>query len=56
MKEILARIQDGSFAQEFVDDCANGHKKLLEEREKINEHEIEKVGEKIRSMFTWIKK
>ena len=38
MKEILKRIQDGSFAQEFVDDCNNGHKKLLEEREKINTH------------------
>ena len=56
MKEILARIQDGSFAQEFVDDCNNGHKWLLEQREAINEHPIERTGEKIRSMFSWIKK
>ena len=56
MKEILARIQDGSFAQEFVDDCNNGHKWLVEQREAINEHPIEKTGEKIRSMFSWIKK
>lgn len=56
MKQILARIQDGSFAQEFVDDCNNGHKWLLEQREAINNHEIEKVGEKIRGMFPWIKK
>ena len=56
MKEILARIQDGSLAQEFVDDCNNGHKWLLEQREAINEHPIEKTGEKIRSMFSWIKK
>ena len=56
MKEILARIQDGSFAQEVVDDCNNGHKWLLEQREAINEHPIEKTGEKIRSMFSWIKK
>ena len=56
MKEILARIQDGSFAQEFVDDCNNGHKWLLEQRKAINEHPIEKTGEKIRSMFSWIKK
>ena len=53
MKQLLARIQDGSFAQEFVDDCNNGHKWLLEQREKINEHESEKTGEKIRSMFSW---
>ena len=38
MKKILARIQDGSFAQEFVDDCNNGHKWLLEKREEINSH------------------
>lgn len=56
MKRILARIQDGSFAQEFVDDCNNNHKWLLEKREEINSHPIEKTGEKIRSMFSWIKK
>ena len=41
---------------EFVDDCNNGHKWLIEQREAINDHEIEKTGEKIRSMFSWIKK
>lgn len=56
MKEILARIQDGSFAKEFMDDCNNGHKKLLAEREAQNKHLIEETGEKIRSMFSWIKK
>ena len=56
MREILKRIQDGSFAQEFVDDCNNGHKWLLEQREAINEHPIEQTGERVRSMFSWIKK
>ena len=56
MKEILKRIQDGSFAQEFVDDCNNGHKRLLEQREAINTHPIETTGAQIRSMFSWIKK
>ena len=55
MKEILARVQDGSFAQEFVDDCNNGHEKLLANREKLAEHPIEKTGAKIRSMFSWLK-
>ena len=54
MREILARIQDGSFAREFMEDCEQGHAWLLEQRAKINEHEIERTGEKIRSMFTWI--
>ena len=56
MKLILERIQNGEFAREFVADCENGHKWLLEQREAINGHEIEQTGEKIRSMFTWIKK
>jgi len=44
MREILARIQDGSFAEEFVADCNNNHKWLIEQREAINDHEIEKTG------------
>lgn len=56
MKLILERIQNGEFAKEFVADCNNDHKWLLEQREAINSHEIEKTGEKIRSMFSWIKK
>ncbi|HJJ92837.1 MAG TPA: ketol-acid reductoisomerase, partial [Methanocorpusculum sp.] len=55
MKEILERIQDGSFANEFMEDCKNGHARLLEQRAAINEHDIEKTGEKIRAMFSWIK-
>ncbi len=54
MREILARIQDGAFAEEFVADCKNGHAWLLEQREAINTHEIEKTGERIRGMFSWI--
>ena len=53
MREILARIQDGSFAREFMADCADGHKWLLEQREAINAHEIEQTGERIRQMFSW---
>lgn len=55
MREILKRIQNGDFARDFVADCENDHKWLLEQREAINTHEIEVVGEKIRSMFTWVK-
>ncbi|MCI8452762.1 MAG: ketol-acid reductoisomerase [Eggerthellaceae bacterium] len=53
MREILVRIQDGSFAREFMADCADGHKWLLEQREAINTHEIEQTGERIRQMFSW---
>lgn len=56
MKEILKRVQDGSFARAFMADCENGHEKLIAEREKLNDSLLEKTGEKVRSMFTWVKR
>lgn len=56
MKKILGRIQDGSFANEFMNDSKNGQKWLLEHREAENASQIEQVGDSIRSMFSWIKK
>ncbi len=55
MKLILKRIQNGEFAKEFVADCNNDHKWLIEHREAINNHLIETTGAKIRGMFSWIK-
>ena len=52
MKEILSEIQDGSFAKEFV---ANVDK-LPANREVQRKHQIETVGESLRSMMPWIKK
>ena len=56
MKEILKRIQDGSFADEFIQDSKNGQKKLLANREAENASQIEEVGETLRSLFSWIQK
>ena len=56
MKEILERIQDGSFADEFIEDSKNGQKKLLANREAENASQIEEVGETLRSLFSWIQK
>lgn len=56
MKKILGRIQDGSFANEFMEDSKNGQKVLLSKRESENASQIEQVGDNIRSMFSWIKK
>ena len=56
MKEILKRIQDGSFADEFIEDSKNGQKKLLAIREAENASQIEEVGETLRSLFSWIQK
>lgn len=52
MKEILTNIQNGRFAQEFMDDCKAGSPWLLEQRNEHAKHEIEIVGQEIRSMFS----
>ncbi len=52
MRKILSDIQDGSFAKEFVANVGS----LPSRREKTREHQIEKVGENLRSMMPWIKK
>lgn len=55
MESILAKIQDGSFAKQFMEDSKQGSPWLLDQRQQHASHEIEVVGEKIRSMFSWNK-
>ena len=52
MKKILTEIQNGSFTKEFVKNVST----LPEKREIQKQHQIEKVGESLRSMMPWIKK
>jgi len=54
MKKILAEIQDGRFAKEWLDECNNGQPNMQKMREENNEHAIEKTGSKLRSMMSWI--
>ena len=56
MKTILARIQDGSFAHEFMEDSKNGQKWLLEQRAEHGSAQIEEVGANIRSMFRFARR
>jgi ketol-acid reductoisomerase len=53
MKEILAQIQDGSYAKEFMDEFNSGGGKFMELRKASENHLIEKVGSEIRSLFKW---
>ena len=52
MKKILSEIQSGEFAKEFVKNVST----LPAAREKQKEHQIEQVGESLRSMMPWINK
>jgi ketol-acid reductoisomerase len=53
MKEILAQIQDGSYAKEFMDEFTSGGSKFKELRKASENHLIEKVGSELRSSFKW---
>jgi ketol-acid reductoisomerase len=54
MKKILARIQDGSFAKEWIEENKKGGKNFAALREKEKQHPIEKVGEQLRAMMSWL--
>lgn len=56
MKEVLADIQSGKFAKEFVADNANGFKEFHRMREEQKGHQIEKVGAELRAMMPFVKK
>ena len=54
MKKILTGVQDGSFANQWMDENAQGRKKFMEMRTTASEHLIEKVGSDLRKMMPWI--
>lgn len=53
MKKILTEIQDGTFANEFIDECNAGNPNFNKMRKEGEEHQIEKVGKELRSLFSW---
>ncbi len=54
MKRILAEIQEGKFAKEFVSENQAGAPSIKAMRRISQAHQIEEVGEKLRSMMPWI--
>ena len=53
MEYHLKRIQDGSFAKEFIDDQDAGAPKFKQLQEEYGNVRIETVGPKLRAMFSW---
>ncbi len=54
MRQVLREIQDGSFAEKWLDENSNGREQFLAMRRKDAEHPVEKVGRELRSMMTWL--
>jgi ketol-acid reductoisomerase len=54
MKQILADIQAGRFAREWVLENQAGQASFKAMRARSAAHPIEKVGEQLRAMMPWI--
>ncbi|MFU8825388.1 ketol-acid reductoisomerase [Yoonia sp.] len=54
MKDVLTDIQTGKFVRDFMQENAVGQPYFKATRRINDEHEIEKVGEKLRGMMPWI--
>jgi ketol-acid reductoisomerase len=55
MKEVLADIQSGKFAQTFRGDYAKGFPWFKAQRAKDHDHPVEVVGKQLRAMMPWLK-
>jgi len=57
MKQVLAEIQDGTFASKWIsENKAGGRAKLITTRRKEAEHLLESTGRELRKMMAWLKK
>jgi ketol-acid reductoisomerase len=54
MSKILADIQSGKFADEWITEHRAGQPHFKELRKEAANHPLEKVGEKLRSMMPWL--
>ncbi|MEA2424824.1 MAG: ketol-acid reductoisomerase [Thermoleophilaceae bacterium] len=54
MKEILAEIQSGEFAKEWIAENRAGQENFQRMREEQKNHQVEKVGHELRSSMDWI--
>tara|TARA_B100000809_G_scaffold200958_1_gene201412 strand:- start:1362 stop:1715 length:354 start_codon:yes stop_codon:yes gene_type:complete len=54
MKKILAEIQSGNFADEWITEYRCGLPHFKELRREGENHPIEKVGEELRALMPWL--
>jgi ketol-acid reductoisomerase len=56
MKKVLADIQSGKFADNWLEENRMGRPSFSKLRKEVSERNIEKVGVRLRSQMAWIKK
>ncbi|MDQ4045111.1 MAG: ketol-acid reductoisomerase [Chloroflexota bacterium] len=55
MKNLLGKIQDGTFAREWIAENEAGRENFMRMRQEHTDHEIERVGRQLRAMMPWLK-
>jgi ketol-acid reductoisomerase len=53
MEQVLEQVQDGTFAREWIAENQAGRPSFTQLHEAERNHEIEQVGEDLRSLFAW---
>jgi ketol-acid reductoisomerase len=56
MKKILADIQAGTFAREWINENKTGGKNFATLRAAEKKHQVESVGANLRGMMSWLQK
>jgi ketol-acid reductoisomerase len=54
MKQMLSDIQTGAYAEEWIDETANGRPWFNKRREEARTSQIEQVGKDLRQMMPWL--
>jgi ketol-acid reductoisomerase len=54
MRQVLAEIQDGSFATRWIAENETGRAEFLRMRQADQDHQIERVGAELRRQMRWL--
>ena len=54
MRSVLREIQDGSFAERWIDENESGRARFRALRDENKEHQLEQVGRQLRPMMAWL--
>src|SRR6476660_8333968 len=56
MQGLLADIQSGAFARDWMKEARNGRRRFQQLDEQAREHPIERIGARLRGMMPWLSK
>ena len=54
MRKVLREIQDGTFAEKWIDENEQGRERFMAMRKENSSHQLEQVGAQMRSMMPWL--